>query len=191
MADEVEQTDEPQPKAKSPGLMTLVKAVAVISVIVVVEIVAASALIPTAEETATAGEKIVAAEAALGQENGEGEKSEQQQDSEPWVDTREVSLGPFHVVTVEHSSGASISIDFELYGTVLAEEKEEFYSLFEINQHRIEEQVVITMRGVEMTDLSDANLGLIKRKILEKTNRALGKPLLREAIFSKFLHVER
>ena len=42
-----------------------------------------------------------------------------------------------------------------------------------------------------MTDLTDAGLGLIKRMILEKSNRALGKPLLHEAIFSRFSFEER
>ena len=41
------------------------------------------------------------------------------------------------------------------------------------------------------TDLTDAGLGLIKRQILEKTNRAMGQPLLKEVLFSKFNFVER
>jgi hypothetical protein len=34
-------------------------------------------------------------------------------------------------------------------------------------------------------------LGLIRRKILEKSNRTLGKPLLEEVIFSDFSLVEQ
>jgi hypothetical protein len=34
-------------------------------------------------------------------------------------------------------------------------------------------------------------LGLLKRIILEKTNRALGKPLVREAVVSQFSFIER
>ena len=52
----------------------------------------------------------------------------------------------------------------------------------------------VAWTGVATTagsDLTEAGLGLIKRKILEKTNRALGKPLLQEAVFSKFSFIER
>ena len=113
MANEVGPTEEPQAKSKGPGLMTIVKAIAVISVIVVVEIVAASALIPTTDETTAIGVKLAAAEVAQEhEEDSDGEKPEPQQDSEPLADTREVSLGAYHVVTYERNSGASINIDF-------------------------------------------------------------------------------
>jgi flagellar FliL protein len=49
----------------------------------------------------------------------------------------------------------------------------------------------MTLHGAESSDLTDSGLGLLKRRILEKTNRALGLPLLREVLFSKFSFVER
>jgi len=42
-----------------------------------------------------------------------------------------------------------------------------------------------------VTDLTDAGLGLLKRKILEKSNRILGRPLLQTIIFSEFSFVEQ
>ena len=84
-----------------------------------------------------------------------------------------------------------MNVDFELYATVLADEEGEFFQLYEANQIRIREQILVTIRSTAITDLTDAGLGLIKRKILEKTNRALGKPLLHEAVFSDFSFVER
>jgi len=44
---------------------------------------------------------------------------------------------------------------------------------------------------VDVADLADAGLGLVKRKILEKVNQTLGKPLLRTIIFSEFSFVEQ
>ena len=38
---------------------------------------------------------------------------------------------------------------------------------------------------------TDTRLGLIQEKILEKTNRALDKPIVSEVLFSKFNFVER
>jgi flagellar FliL protein len=61
----------------------------------------------------------------------------------------------------------------------------------EENKHRFREQVLVTVRGAELTDLTDAGLGLMKRRILDKTNRILGKPLLRSVIFSDFAFIEQ
>jgi flagellar basal body-associated protein FliL len=47
------------------------------------------------------------------------------------------------------------------------------------------------VRGSEIEDLTDAGLGLIKRRILERTNKALGKPLIKNVIFSEFSFVEQ
>ncbi len=190
MADK-SKTNTPQTLPKKSGMMTLVKGLAILSVVVVVEIVAASALLPSAEETAAIGEKLALADAGLHETQAEQESPAEAPQTDPSLNTLEVNLGAYHVLTYEPNSGSSLNIDFELYGTVLAEEESEFYQLFTVNQHRIEEQVVITMRGMELTDLTAAELGLIKRKILEKTNRALGKPLLREVIFPKFSFLER
>ena len=74
---------------------------------------------------------------------------------------------------------------------MLAADQAEFEHLFEKNKVRVREQVIMTLHAAESKDLSDAGLGLIKRQILEKTNRALGHPLLNEVLFSKFNFVER
>ena len=58
-------------------------------------------------------------------------------------------------------------------------------------QHRIREQVIVTVRNSEIGDLTDPGLTLIKRKILEKTNRLLGKEYLQNVVFSDFSFVEQ
>jgi flagellar FliL protein len=148
--------------------------------------------LPSASETAGIAEKLAAADAAQdveqdGLASGDGSKA----DLLALQDMREVSLGSYHVLTYNPESGSSLNVDFELYGTVLEEEEGDFFQLYEANQIRIREQIIVTIRGTAVTDLTEAGLGLIKRKILEKTNRALGKPLLHEAIFSKFSFIER
>ena len=172
--------------------MTLLKAIAFVSVIVLLEVAAASMMIPTSEETKDLTEKVAAADAAqeLG-DQGEVATEDSEAETLALADMLEVSLGSFHVLTYNPDSGSSLNIDFELFGTVLNEEESEFYLLYDAHQRRIREQILITIRGVEMTDLTDAGLGLIKRMILEKSNRALGKPLLHEAIFSRFSFEER
>jgi flagellar basal body-associated protein FliL len=180
---------EESPKQKRGGLLSLIKAVAFVSVIVVVEIVAASMLLPTAQDTARLGEEFVAAAEgkSAGVEHGEHEDQPHEGDGE----VREVELGVFNITRYNPKTNATMSIDFELYGIVLADKQAEFEHLFGNSQARIREQVIMTLHGAESTDLTDAGLGLIKRRILEKTNRALGQPLLEEVLFSKFNFVER
>jgi len=178
--------------AKSPGLMTAIKAIAFVSVIVLLQIAAASMIIPSAEETAQIAGELAAANL---EEDVAGTSQEAAQEDENLMlaagDMNEVFVGTFHVLSRNTTTGGSTNVDFDLYATVLADEEGEFFDLFTSNEQRIREQVLVTLRGTEMTDLTDPTLGLIKRKILEKTNRALGKPLLHEAIFSKFSFEER
>ena len=103
----------------------------------------------------------------------------------------EVDLGKFGVTSFQPSTNSTLLIDFHLYGTVGGEEKAAFDRAMEGNQHRFRDQVIVIVRSSELTDLTDAGLGLIKRKILEKSNRLLGKPYIRSVIFSDFSFVEQ
>jgi flagellar FliL protein len=192
-------TDAEQPVVKKPGIMTLVKALAVVSVLVLLQLVGVSMLIPSAAETTDIAEKLASADAVHDAEETEGSSAHHEEKGKHAADDakstshdmHEVKLGSYHVVTFNTDTGTSLNIDFELYGTVLAKEEKEFTELFEANKVRLREQILVTVRGSDVTDLSDPDLGLLKRKILEKTNRTLGKPLLNEAIFSKFSFIER
>ena len=194
MADESANTPPGEKTAaKQPGLMALIKPLAVVSVIVLLEVAMASVVMPSADETRDIAEKLADAETD-GDPDEIAEEQEQEEASDEFEagpEMREVNLGAFHVLSYDAETGASLNVDFELFGTVLADEESEFYQLYENNQRRISEQVVVVIRGTSVTDLTDAGLGLIKRKILEKTNAALGKPLLHEALFPKFSFVER
>lgn len=184
-----------QPAVKKPGFLTLVKALAVISALVLVQLVAVAMLIPSAQETRKLAKELVAADAAHEADEADAVAStavdEHGVKSAGLHNMSEVKLGSYHVVTFNTDTGRSLNIDFELYGTVLAAEQKEFSHLFVANEVRIREQILVTVRGADVADLTDPDLGLLKRKILEKVNRTLGKPLLNEAIFSKFSFIER
>ena len=180
--------------AQGPGLMTLIKAAAFVSVIVLLQIAAASMLIPSAEETTAIADRLAAADyeqedTADAEEDTSAEESENQLLARG--DMVEVSLGAFHVLFTDPETGSRTNVDFDLFATVLDDEESEFFDLYAANEQRIREQVLITLRGTDMTELADPTLGLIKRKILEKVNRALGRPLMHEVIFSKYSFEER
>jgi flagellar basal body-associated protein FliL len=103
----------------------------------------------------------------------------------------EVDMGEFSVTAFQPSSNSTLRIDFHLFGTVKAGEEKEFARLMEENKHRFREQVLMTVRSAEITDIADPGLGLIKRQLLDRTNRTLGKPLLRAVVISDFSFVEQ
>jgi len=103
----------------------------------------------------------------------------------------EVDLGEFHVVSFQPRSNTTLRIDFHLYGTIHPDDEEKFDLAWQENTHRFRDQVIVTVRGCELSELTDAGLGLIKRRILEKSNRILGKPLLQAVIFSEFSFIEQ
>jgi flagellar basal body-associated protein FliL len=106
-------------------------------------------------------------------------------------DQCEVDLGKFTVTSHQTASNSTMRVDFRLFGIIATEHKEEFDTLLKGNQNRFREQVLVTVRSAEGTDLAEAGLGLIKRQILEKTNTLLGKPLVRSVIITDFSHIEQ
>ena len=188
MADDI----QPQPVKKGRSkLMAALKPVAIVAVVVVVECVAAAFLLPTMAETEKLGEKLAAAR--LGEPATEDASSDALEGAEtmPDKDIREVSLGSYHIAVFQPKSGTTLRIDLELYGMVLADDVSAFEQLYPLHEHRLSEQVHATFRAAEITDLTDAGLGLIKRQISEKSNRTLGKPLLKDVVFSKFSFLEQ
>jgi flagellar FliL protein len=192
---EVEQETTVEATKPKRGLFRLVKAVAFVSVIVIVEIVVASMITPTPQETERlAHELAAAANGEAADEHGEhGEHEEHAEDDSHGHghDLREVELGTYNITRFNPTTNTTLAIDFELFGTVLADDAHDFPHHFENSQARIREQVMMTLHGAQSSDLTDAGLGLIKRQILEKTNRALGEPIVKEVLFSKFNFVER
>jgi flagellar basal body-associated protein FliL len=182
--------DEPAVPRKPSSVMAIVKAVAFVSILVIVQVVGAAIFIPSGEETAELAKQYVAAK--HGEADGEGAHATEDHDAhDSGEETVEVELGTFNITHFNPAANTTLSIDFELYGSVLAADEEEFHHLLEKNKVRVREQVIMTLHAAGSKELSDAGLGLIKRQILEKTNRALGHPMLREILFSKFNFIER
>ncbi len=198
MADEKEQLEEQPvetpaeaPPRKGRGLFRVIKAVAFISVIVVVQIVVASMLAPTTQDTIRLAHELAAASNGQSAEAQEEHAKDAKGSAAREQDLHEVELGTYNITRYNPTTNTTLAVDFDLFGTVLAEDVAEFQRRFESSNARIKEQITMTMHSAESADLTDAGLGLIKRQILEKTNRALGQPLLKEVLFSKFNFVER
>ena len=181
-----EKPDEPSAAEGKSSRLAKIKVPAFVAAVILAECVLAYAILPSASDTAAM------AETALGVngESGAGDPDAPQDDGVP-IDQIEEDLGEFTVSAFQPVSGTTLRIDFHLWATVAEKDYNEFSALMESSRNRFREQVIVTIRSADITDLTDAQLGLIRRKILEKTNRILGKPFLRTVIFSDFSFVEQ
>jgi len=174
-------------RSESRPVLAMVKAGMFVAIVVAAECLLAYFYLPTPDETAAWAE---AAQTAAAEEPLE-EPDPYEETVDESIDQVEVDLEEFSVSAYQPVSNTSLRIDFHLFGIVAAEDEGEFLSRFEENRHRFREQVLVIARSAELTDLTDAGLGLIKRRILEKSNEALGKPLLRAVVFSDFSFIEQ
>jgi flagellar basal body-associated protein FliL len=214
-------TKEPAAEGKgAPALMNKITILALIVAVVLGECLAAFFFLGNGEPAAAADAEAAAADespakdhdkghakshdkghgghdAAEKHDKGHGHGEEKKADHghaapvEHFGENREVDLGEYSIMATDPASGASLLVDFHIFGTVTFDESGEFDLLFEENRHRMRHQVITIVRSAEMADLTDASLGLIRRQILEKTNQLLGKPLVQEVIFSKFSFIEQ
>jgi flagellar FliL protein len=191
MADEnVENTEQKVPEAveaPSPGrgsFLGKAKLLLFAGLVIVAECAIAYLLLPAAAETS-------AVSASGTAEVDLEELDDLEKPDPPANDCVEVQLGQYSFSSHQPRTGTTLRIDFELYGTIEAEEKEAFEEVLEAHKHRIHDQVMVTIRSSELEDLTDAGLGLIKRKILAKTTATFGKPLLKSVLFHNFSFIEQ
>ncbi|TWT31211.1 Flagellar basal body-associated protein FliL [Posidoniimonas corsicana] len=173
------------------GLMAVVKAVAILSVLVIVQVVAASFIIPSPEATEKLAHDLALAK--TGEELDDLDEASYSEDSGAPAerDVVEVSIGGFSITRYNMEADKTVNIDLEVVATVLTSEQDEFNELYQSNKNRVREQINLTIQAAEPSELSDRGLGLIKRRILERTNRALGKPMVREVFLTRFNFVQR
>ncbi len=175
--------DDTQAQQDGSPLMGKLKVVGMVAAVVLVECAFAYMLIPSAAADPQAVEAAIrAAEADL-----MGNKKERVNVE----DEIEVDLGQFRVTSYQPATDTTFRVNFHLFGTIAEEDKDEFDVLKEANEARLREQVNVIVRAAEIPELTDPTLGLIKRRILDKINRILGKQLVKGVIFSDMSFVEQ
>jgi len=185
---ETPETDAPAaPSARGFAILAILMIPAVIVVVVVLECLAVYLYLPSAAQTAALAGAAVPAPADAKTKTRAAKGPEEH--TAP--DEIEVDLGEFCVTAFQSVSNTTLRIDFHLFGTVKTETQKEFLKLMEENKHRFREQVLVTVRGAEITDLTDAGLGLMKRKVLDRANHTLGKPVLQSVVISDFSFIEQ
>lgn len=103
----------------------------------------------------------------------------------------EIPLGDYTITIAQRNSSIALRADFTLAGTVLATEEAAFSALMNKHPARFREIVLYEFRNSDREDLDDPELGLIKRRILEKSNNLFGKQILKTLMFPDFSYIEQ
>ena len=176
-------SDDAAQQAIDSSVTEKLKVLGVIAAVVIVECGLAYMMIPNA--TADTQSDTLAVKAA---EAGFSAVEEEKTETEEEV---EVDLGEFRISSYQPATDTTFRINFCLYGTVSVVDKPEFDDLKQANEARLREQVNVIVRAAEIPDLTDPALGLIKRRILDRINRILGKQLVKGVICSDMMFVEQ
>ncbi len=164
---------------KGGGLLSKLVPALIVIAVVSGEGVAAFMLMPSVEENAKAAQEALAA------------KPPEPHHSEHEVELEEVDLEEYKITSFQPASSITLRIEFHLFGMVPHDKAEGFKTAYESKKNRVRDNVMAIIRSAEMNDLTDPGLGLIKRKILETTNKALGKPMLEGVMFAEFTFLEQ
>ncbi len=164
---------------KGGGLLSKLVPALIVIAVVSGEGVAAFMLMPSVEENAKAAQEALAA------------KPPEPHHSEHEVELEEVDLEEYKITSFQPASSITLRIEFHLFGMVAHDKAEAFKAAYESKKNRVRDNVMAIIRSAEMNDLTDPGLGLIKRKILETTNKALGKPMLEGVMFAEFTFLEQ
>ena len=131
MADKPKAKDAPaaaDPAAEQPAddaprkpsaVLSIVKAVAFVSILVIVQVVGASMLIPSAADTEQLAQPIRRRPRRRGGRRHVARRRIGRRDHRG-ADTVEIEIGRFNITHFNPASNSTLSIDFELYGSVLA-----------------------------------------------------------------------
>ena len=179
----LENSEEALEQTGSSSLMGKLKVVGLVAAVVLVECGVAYMLIPSATADAQSSEAAIQ-EAEAGLAGNEKEEAEDEEEVE-------VDMGEFRVTSYQPATDTTFRVNFHLYGTVAKDDMDDFEELKQANEARLREQVNVIVRAAEIPDLTDPTLGLIKRRILDKINRILGRQLVRGVIFSEMSFVEQ
>jgi len=169
--------------SKRGSLLTRLLIAGFMGLVVAAECLFAYFWLPSADQVAAQTEQIVNEAKARAEPDKEKEGEED-------VEVTEVDLGEFTITNHRLANEATFRIDFHMYATVAEKDKDKFDELYGRNEHRFRDQVIFECRNSEVSDLTDAGLGLIKRRILAKSNALIGKPLLRSVFFAEYSFVE-
>lgn len=185
-----EGTDVEAPRSgRFKNLLIKSAAIGFIVAVIAGECLVAWLYLPSTSEATSAVQEIAQA-ARNGAEIEDPFDPEVEASLEEKDDTELVQLGDFDLAMHLANEQINRYFTFQLSASVKPEDKDELLESWTSNEDRLRDQINEIIRNAKITDLTDPGLGLIKRQILTKVNRTLGKPYLQSVYFPNFTYRE-
>ena len=103
----------------------------------------------------------------------------------------EKELGEYDVTIHDSKSGTTYAVDCTVVCTINEDDKSDFEKLYEVNQYRVREQIMIQFREANIEDLAEKQLGLIKKRISKNINELFDGKMLREVHLPEFNYYQQ
>jgi hypothetical protein len=109
-------------------------------------------------------------------------ESKMKADNEEVIDDsqsiEEFPLGDFSIPVKPSGTEDKYNLDFTLFGTVKKKDISTLEKLFKAREGRFRNRLQLEIRNASIDELTEAQLGLIQRRILATTNEILEDPLI-------------
>ena len=98
----------------------------------------------------------------------------------------EKDLGKYDITIHDSKSGATYAVDCMVVCTIKDDDDKTFDKMYEDNQYRVREQIMIQFREAKIEELATNQLGLIKKRISKNINDLFDGVTLREVHLPEF-----
>jgi len=95
-------------------------------------------------------------------------------------------LGKYSVSLFNPLTRTVTRANFKLQGATVCSDESSFRDFLDSNHRYFREQVMVTIRNCDASDLDDPELRLLEKKLVARVNRALGQRFLRTVDFKDF-----
>lgn len=171
----------PEQHASKPSMLPKIIISGFISFVVIAETLIFFFMVPSGDEVAALAESqlIKKLEAHMSDE-GEHVVDE---DEDKIVEFR---LGEYGVSFVPPGADRTYRVEFRLFGTVKAKDKEHVEALFTEKMGRFRHRMILEIRNATLSELTENELGLIQRRIFVTSNEILEEPILLSVGFQDY-----
>jgi len=183
---DAEETEVATTNKPSGGIASKLMIAGFVGGVIIFECLLAYLFIPSPEEVAALAEQNIAKKLPANLVGDESEVTEEEAKN-----SVEITLGDYSMTVGRSNASTALRVDFHLVGIVQQEEEPEIRNLIERFPGRFREIVLKEVRSADREDFDDSELGLIKRRILEKSNSLFGKHILKSLIVDDFSYVEQ
>lgn len=165
------QEEEETPAAKKTMMPKLMIG-GFISMVVIFESLIFFLMVPSADDVAALAEK------RLMERLEEKMKAADEDVVDDSQSIQEFTLGDISLNFTPNGTEHSHMLEFGLFGTVRKKDADDLDKLFKERQGRLNDRLILELRNASIDELTESQLGLIRRRILATTNEILEKPIL-------------